>query len=695
MITNPGSAGAVQATLAAACNGQILVNADFRCPVNRNGKMEYTESGTDSVTLDRWNAEGYGSVQINNGWISIHNNYESGTYLNFFQLSSDDVLASLRGKTVTATALVSGTCDMVIGIDNSWPYAETYDSSDIGILTKTYTIPSDATRLTPILLQSANGNSANIYAAKLELGTQQTLARQNEDGEWEIIDPPDYDLQYALCSLYSPSTGEWVGNQHSNRNLFINADFRKLVNRKGGTEYTVQGYTADRWILQKVTNSALYINDGYVTLSAKNNDGILQKFYPGDLQEGSTYTCSLLTVTGELLTHTFVLQKNVVIYNYTGTIWYIAAGAEATDNKVPYVWACITYNQEDVQAIDLVAAKLELGPVQTLAHQNTDGTWVLNDPSDYDREYATCIQYDLTSGDRIDRTPCNTNLLANSYFLSTAGQADGDKLPINQRGSAYYSSTTNAQKYVVDRWWMSGNAGLPEYSCTISTSGMSLLKGTAMYQNLCGRVQTGDCLTFSALIGTELCTITFYWNNTQGYSGQSFANGWQLGYSCTSDYVQIYNVSDTTNLTIKAAKLEFGNTQTLAYAVPGGGWNLLGSPPDPAAELVKCLSHQYVVTMYGGNFFGIAVAQTTSIARAVIHTPVPLRTTPTLVLNPSSLTLGLYTSSDARVATKVEVAEVHGSDVVLSITANNLTVGQAYLLSIPSTSASMILDSNP
>ena len=38
MITNPGSAGAVQATLAAACNGQILVNADFRCPVNRNGK---------------------------------------------------------------------------------------------------------------------------------------------------------------------------------------------------------------------------------------------------------------------------------------------------------------------------------------------------------------------------------------------------------------------------------------------------------------------------------------------------------------------------------------------------------------------------------------------------------------------------------------------------------------------------------
>lgn len=430
-------------------------------------------------------------------------------------------------------------------------------------------------------------------------------------------------------------------------------------------------------------------------MQKKNNDGILQKFYPGDLQEGSTYTCSLLTVTGELLTHTFVLQKNVVIYNYTGTIWYIAAGAEATDNKVPYVWACITYNQEDVQAIDLVAAKLELGPVQTLAHQNTDGTWVLNDPSDYDREYATCIQYDLTSGDRIDRTPCNTNLLANSYFLSTAGQADGDKLPINQRGSAYYSSTTNAQKYVVDRWWMSGNAGLPEYSCTISTSGMSLLKGTAMYQNLCGRVQTGDCLTFSALIGTELCTITFYWNNTQGYSGQSFANGWQLGYSCTSDYVQIYNVSDTTNLTIKAAKLEFGNTQTLAYAVPGGGWNLLGSPPDPAAELVKCLSHQYVVTMYGGNFFGIAVAQTTSIARAVIHTPVPLRTTPTLVLNPSSLTLGLYTSSDARVATKVEVAEVHGSDVVLSITANNLTVGQAYLLSIPSTSASMILDSNP
>lgn len=72
-----------------------------------------------------------------------------------------------------------------------------------------------------ILVANGTGDYVDIdmVAWKLELGSQQSLAYQGDDGNWYMTAPPDYDLQYALCSMYSPSTGEWVGNQHSNQNL--------------------------------------------------------------------------------------------------------------------------------------------------------------------------------------------------------------------------------------------------------------------------------------------------------------------------------------------------------------------------------------------------------------------------------------------------------------------------------------------
>ena len=46
--------------------------------------------------------------------------------------------------------------------------------------------------------------------------------------------------------------------------------------------------------------------------------------------------------------------------------------------------------------ITLTAAKLELGPVQTLAHQDADGKWVLNDPQPNKAlELAKCQRYQI------------------------------------------------------------------------------------------------------------------------------------------------------------------------------------------------------------------------------------------------------------------------------------------------------------
>jgi hypothetical protein len=47
---------------------------------------------------------------------------------------------------------------------------------------------------------------------------------------------------------------------------------------------------------------------------------------------------------------------------------------------------------------ELVAVKLELGSVQTLAHQDVDGNWVLNEIPNYAEQLAICSQYDPTTG---------------------------------------------------------------------------------------------------------------------------------------------------------------------------------------------------------------------------------------------------------------------------------------------------------
>ena len=56
-------------------------------------------------------------------------------------------------------------------------------------------------------------------------------------------------------------------------------------------------------------------------------------------------------------------------------------------------------NRETNAVIKLIAAKLELGPIQTLAHKEGD-TWVLNDPPpNYALELAKCQRYHLKTGE--------------------------------------------------------------------------------------------------------------------------------------------------------------------------------------------------------------------------------------------------------------------------------------------------------
>lgn len=200
-------------------NPNLLENWDFRNPVNRNGKGEYT--GNYIWTIDRWILRGSNTTKliIQKGSLGISNSGNEHYGVNQNIKDGPQVLA---GKTVTISAIVrnfsANQFQIFLGnAKNPGEAGEVYGRITVtskGLASSTVTLPDNLPNTYLnfcIWIRGADPGSMEIVAAKLELGDHQTLARQNDSGEWEIIDPPNYDLQYALCSQYNPANGEWQG----------------------------------------------------------------------------------------------------------------------------------------------------------------------------------------------------------------------------------------------------------------------------------------------------------------------------------------------------------------------------------------------------------------------------------------------------------------------------------------------------
>lgn len=161
--------------------------------------------------------------------------------------------------------------------------------------------------------------------------------------------------------------------QLSNPNLLDNWYFPSPVNQRGQTSYTGEGYTIDRW----ETTGTVVINNGYITASGN----FIQKLPNGSALFGRTITASIFK-NDTLITGTVTLSDNYSEWEAT-TIF---------DGCV------IQYRADNVFAIifsggNLKAVKLELGGQQTLAHQDANGNWVLNEIPDYGEQLRRCQRY--------------------------------------------------------------------------------------------------------------------------------------------------------------------------------------------------------------------------------------------------------------------------------------------------------------
>lgn len=195
----------------------------------------------------------------------------------------------------------------------------------------------------------------------------------------------------------------------------------------------------------------------------------------------------------------------------------------------------------------------------------------------------------------VNSIKCNKNLLDNWYFVGGGSQLGYGVFPVNQRGQAVY---TGEGYYNIDRWI---NYHLS--SLTINNDGITIVSSSQGYvaiqyvadatavKSFAGKKLTASVLYASVSGGTAGirldCGDTVYSSTDISTGGLAIATG-TVSANATKIHVDLRFESGVT-AKVLAAKLEIGDTQTLAHQ-ENGAW-VLNELPDYAAELAKCQAY--------------------------------------------------------------------------------------------------------
>lgn len=205
------------------CNPNLLDNWCFLpcCIVNQRGASSYAKpdanNNSSKFGYDRWHLRNVTATAQTNG-LELRKN--GGTpYL----MQTVENANALKGKTVTASFLLDGitgtSTDFYAAVSNgTFSIAVGTEfghsiSCQNGLITVTCDIPADATinyfNVSIRILDGKDATACTLVAAKLELGTQQTLAHKDASGNWVLNEVPNYGTELIKCLRYYRRS--WTG----------------------------------------------------------------------------------------------------------------------------------------------------------------------------------------------------------------------------------------------------------------------------------------------------------------------------------------------------------------------------------------------------------------------------------------------------------------------------------------------------
>ena len=189
-----------------------------------------------------------------------------------------------------------------------------------------------------------------------------------------------------FSNLPNPQTALYNLGAGTGRNLLDNWYFADPVNQRRLTEYG-EGYTIDRWCLYTSGTTKISIENGVVIHEGAG--GYFQQRFERSKME---------KLLGQVATLSVLIDNQ--LYSATDILGY--PGNKCIIRGLPVGESSLFWDDVKCEvnfsltggAGVLQAVKLELGSQQTLAHQDTAGNWVLNDPPpDPTLELLKCQRY--------------------------------------------------------------------------------------------------------------------------------------------------------------------------------------------------------------------------------------------------------------------------------------------------------------
>ena len=186
--------GSIITTKAFPCNPNLLDNWYFGNPINQRGISSGTEWGGNKYGLDRWASFSVGIYWDSNGYIVFPS-----------RLKNNLIYQRLKKSTFIVGSKI--TLSLLTDDGNLFFNTVTYTGNTIYSVLPgtifgdtTIVVTNDYVEIR-IWYTESNASEGHLAAAKLELGSQQTLAHQ-ENGVWVLNEIPDYGEQLIRCQRY-------------------------------------------------------------------------------------------------------------------------------------------------------------------------------------------------------------------------------------------------------------------------------------------------------------------------------------------------------------------------------------------------------------------------------------------------------------------------------------------------------------